>query len=249
MSFVRKQIDAERGFGVELKELRELRGWSLDQLAHVSGIHKSTIQALEEENLEVFRDPLYVERHLRSIVKALDGRVGFFLHKYQVFLEEKGYLVEKKPLTFFARIKRSALFVPSKYFLLLLPVPLAMVLGFYVWRQASYLAAPPRLEILEPVDHLTLREPFATVSGITDPTALVSVNGTPAVVEASGVYGITINIPRGMTKLVVIAKRRYGGISEATRYVTYEPELAPAVLNTKNLQNATSTQSATSTLF
>jgi transcriptional regulator with XRE-family HTH domain len=243
MSFVRKKVDAERGFGEDLKELRELRGWSLEQLSKVTGMPASTIEALENEELDRLRDPIYAERHVRVLVKALEGRVGFFLHKYRIFLEENGLNGDSQPLTFFARVRRSALFVPSKYFLILLPLPLAFVLGWYVWRQAAYLSAPPRLEVSLPVDHAVVHEPAVRVSGLTDPTASVLINGSPAVVESSGDFGLSLNIPRGMTKLSIVAERRYGGRSEDVRYVTYEPEYAPAVLNYGIYGGVTSTTS------
>lgn len=245
MSFVRKRVDTERGFGADLKELRELRGWSLNQLARVTGIPSSTIEALESEELDKLRDPAYAERHVRVIAKALDGRVGFLLHKYHSLLEEAGILDRQQPLTFFARVRRSALFVPSKYFLLLLPLPLVILLGWYVWHQTVYLSASPQLEISYPNDHVVIRDPTVAVSGLTDPTATVLINGTPAVVESSGVFSLTLNIPRGMTKLTVIAERRYGGRSESVRYITYEPEYTPAILNPGNLINTTSTSPTT----
>lgn len=228
-----------------MKELRELRGWSLNQLARVTGIPSSTIEALESEELDKLRDPAYAERHVRVIAKALDGRIGFLMHKYHSLLEERGLLDGSEPLTFFARVRRSALFVPSKYFLLLVPLPLALLLGWYVWHQAAYLSASPQLDISMPSDHAVVREPSVTVSGLSDPTASVLVNGTPAVVESSGVFSLTLNIPRGMTKLVVVAERRYGGRSESVRYITYEPEYAPAILNSGVLNNVTSTSPTT----
>lgn len=244
MAFVRKQVDTERGFGADLRELRELRGWSLEQVSAATGIPKSSIKALEEEDGEAFRDPVYAERHLRLIVKVLEGRVGFFLHKYQEWLERRG-LTEKPNVTFFAKVRKSALFVPSRYFLLLLPLPLAFFLGWYVWHQADKLSAAPKLEIAYPADNAVLSEPVVLISGITDPSARVTVNGVSAVVESSGIFETTVNIPRGATKLTVLSQRRYGGKSEAVRYVTYSPEYAPAVLDAEAY--ATTTRSASST--
>lgn len=246
MSFVRKSVDTERGFGADLRELRELRGWSLDQLAHVTGIPHSTIRALEEEELGKLRDPVYAERHVKVIIKALDGRMGFFLHKYRNYLSEQGFFDNQKPLSFLEKVRHSALFVPSKYFLLLIPLPLVLILGWYVWDQATYLSASPKLEISVPADHAVVHEPAVYVSGLTDPAASLLVNGTPAVVESSGVFGLTLNIPRGMTKLLIVAERRYGGRAEAVRYITYEPEYAPAILDPKGL-NRVGLNSVTST--
>ncbi|MFA6161505.1 MAG: helix-turn-helix domain-containing protein [Patescibacteria group bacterium] len=246
MAFIRKQIDVDRSFGDDLKELRELRGWSHEHLAKATGIPASTIRFLELEDFDSFRDPVYAERHVRVIVKTLEGRVGFFVHKFHAALEQKGFSVERKPLSFFERVKHSALFVPSKYFLLLLPLPFVILLGWYVWRQAAYLSTPPILQVTSPTDHMEISEPTVLVSGITDPTASVTVNGQAAVVESSGVFDVTLSVPRGMSKLDIVAERRYGKNAQATRYITYAPSFGPGVLDASQIETeATSTATST----
>lgn len=246
MAFIRKQIDADHGFGDDLTELRELRGWSLKDLSQATGISVSIIKFLEIEDFESFRDPVYAERHVRVIVKALEGRVGFFLHKFHTALEQKGFSSERKPLTFFERVKHSALFVPSKYFLLMLPLPFVIFLGWYVWRQADYLSTPPILEVTSPIDHMEVSEPVVLVSGITDPTASVTVNGQSAVVESSGIFEVELSVPRGMSKLDIKSKRRYGEMAQATRFVTYAPVYGPGTLDEGQLnKNATTTATST----
>jgi hypothetical protein len=247
MSFVRKQVDTESGFGQELRELRELRGWSSDQLSKTTGIPLFVIQSLEEERLEELRDPSYVERHVRSMVKALDGRVSYFLHKYRMLLEREGHKHGSEQLNFLARLRKSSLFVPSKYFLLLVPLPLALIVGWYVWRQADDLASVPRLEVTAPAENAAVADPQVTVTGLTNPMANVMVNGAPAVVQADGQFKIQISVPRGTTKLTVVARRRYGNQSQLVRYITYNPEYAPAVLDTKTLRPATTTANTTGT--
>lgn len=248
MSFIRKTVDTQRGFGSELRELRELRGWTLEQLSKATGIHTSIIKALEEERLEEFKDHLYVERHIKSLVTCLDGRIGFILGKYRDYLKDQGTLENAQPLTFYARVKRTALFVPSKYFLFFFPLPVAIILGWYVWYQAVYLSASPDLRVITPVDHQVLPEPMVTITGITDPSANVTVNGMQAVIENSGAFNLTLYIPRGMTKLEIVARRRYGSASQAVKYVTYAPEYAPAVLNPNSfVDHSTSSAMATGT--
>lgn len=249
MSFIRKTVDTQRGFGSEMRELRDLRGWTVEQLSKATGIHASIINALEGERLDEFKDHLYVERHIKSIVTCLDGRIGFILGKYRDYLKDQGTLENAQPLTFYARMKRTALFVPSKYLLFFLPLPLVIILGWYVWHQAVYLSAAPDLRVITPVDHQVLSEPMVTVTGITDSSANVTVNGMQAIIENSGAFNLTLYIPRGMTKLDIVARRRYGGASQAVRYVTYAPEYAPAVLNPNAFEAspATSTEMTTST--
>ncbi len=239
MSFVQKKIGPEQGFGADLRQLRELRGWTREALERATGIHKNTICLLEEERLDELNDPAYAERHVRSLVSALEGRVGFFLEKYRLALERLGKKTGQDNFVFARRIKKSDLFVPSKYLILVAIILVVGVLGWYVAHQAGHLTASPQLEILEPADHAVINNSLLRVRGKTDPTASISINGQSAVVETDGSFDISFDVPRGTTRLDVAAKRRYGGEVEIVRYVTYN-------------QSATSTsalpeQSATTT--
>lgn len=221
MSFVQKKIGTEQGFGADLRQLRELRGWTREALERATGIQKNTIRLLEEERLDELNDPVYAERHVRALVKALDGRVGFFLEKYNLALEKLGKKSNQDNLMFAQRLKKSALFVPSKYFILVGIVFIIAGLGWYVGHQAGHLTASPRLEIFEPADHAVINNSLLRVRGKTDPTASVTVNGQSAVVETDGDFDLSFDVPRGMTRLDIVSRRRYGGSVESVRYVTY----------------------------
>lgn len=224
MSFVQKKIGTEQGFGADLRQLRELRGWTREALERATGIHQNTICLLEEGRIIELNDPAYAERHVRALVRALDGRVEFFLEKYRLVLKEtEQQNVGAKNVTFIRRLNRGELFVPSKYLFLVLIFGLVSVLGWYVWHQVGALTAAPKLDILEPQDNAVVMESLVRVRGITDPAAAVIVNGQTAVVEASGEFNVSFDVPRGTTKLNIVSRHRYGGATELVRYLTYNP--------------------------
>jgi len=233
MVFIHKSVSTDRSFGADLLALRELRGWTREQLAKATGIHTSSIAMLEEERFGELSDPVYAERHVRVLVKALEGRVGFFLGKYREAVAQTGLAEQAIANTsFIRRLRRSDFFVTSRYAAAAVLLPFVALIGWYVWRQTLILTAPPPLEVSMPAPDATVRESFVDIKGRTDPSAAVTVNGIAAVVERDGSFDYSFDVPRGLTRLVIQAKRRYGGLTESIRYVTYQAATATSTTST-----------------
>jgi transcriptional regulator with XRE-family HTH domain len=220
MSFVQKQLTGGAEFGHDLRELRELRGLSLDELSRITKIHSSVISALEEERFQDLADPVYAERLVRALVATLEGRPAYFIKKYRERLEDAGLATEPqtprpspKPLDFFV-LSRAVAFIG---FLLLVGLAAA-----YVFWQGRALQDAPSLVVSTPVDGAIVDRPDIDVQGTTDPTATVLINGRPAVVDRDGHFSASFDIPRGATTLVIEARRRFGSSATVVRRVTYE---------------------------
>lgn len=222
MPFVKKRVEAvPGGFGTALKELRELRGYSREDVQRMTGIHVSIISAFEEERIEDLIDPSYEERHVRAIVAALEGRPAYFLEKYHGLLADLGRPphvgVELKP-----RVRALDLFVGSRAVAFLgFILVVAAVAGYVAW-QVRELSSVPSLVVTAPTDGQVLDEPSVRIEGETDPAAIVTVNGERAVVEEGGRFGLTLGVPRGVTTLRIEAKRRYGSVAALERHVIYD---------------------------
>lgn len=249
MAFIQKSVTDEHVFGDDLRELRELRGWTREQLTAATGIRPSAIAAFEEGAWETIGDPEYAERHVRLLVTALEGNVPFMLGKYRMALKNaKALKNETERLSFVRRVRRRELFAPTRYIATLLLLPLVVLIGWYVWRQGSNVTSPPFLEVRQPVDRAILDEPRAKVSGLTDPAASVTVNGKAAVVGSDGTFVLTVDVPRGTTRLDIVALRRYGGRNETVRYVTYAPMIGPLEPYVPIVESSTTTTSTTGSM-
>ncbi|MFZ2804500.1 MAG: helix-turn-helix domain-containing protein [Patescibacteria group bacterium] len=240
MAFLQKRIHAATGgFGETLRELRELRGYSIDDLSRATGIHGSVLKAFEEERLEEIADPYYAERHIRTIVKALEGREPYVMEKYHALLTARGILKPSNSLAR-ARVRKRDLFVSSRAigfigFLLLV----AAIVGYVFW-QATLIGSQPPLSVVSPADGMVLATPHVDVTGHTDPSALVDVNGVQAVVDVSGNFQASLDVPRGLTTLEVEAKRRYGSAAIVERHVTYNGEPISATSTFPEIATSTS---------
>lgn len=229
-------------FGPTVRQLRELRGLTREQLADLTKIHVSVIAALEDERLSDISDPAYAERHVRSIVSALEGRPAYLLPKYRE-LVAKELEAHPKAAKGRARIRRRDLFVTTRVvafagFLLLV----AFAAAYLMW-QARILQEPPLLRVVSPADGERISVPRVDVRGDTAPGAVVTVNGRPAVVAPDGRFTLSFDVPRGLTTLNIEARRRYGTSVIDTRSVTYDrvPEPADA---TSSAMTASTTRSS-----
>lgn len=230
MGFIKKSISSEQNFGKDLRELRELRGWSVKQLADASGIPEYLIKAFEQEKFAILDNPYYHERHVKTLIYALDGRVPFFVGKYRAALKRDGFDPKQrnKDYSFTRKTKRSEFFTTTKYLPFLLLIPIFLFLIYYVYNEAKIFNQVPPLELQTPQNYAKLKEPNVIVSGTTDPNAIIIVNGQSAVVQDNGSFSIALDIPRGLTKLTVTAKKRYGLTNSLTRYISYTPVQGPS---------------------
>ncbi len=229
MGFIKKSVGTEQGFGVDLKELRELRGWLMSDLASASGIPEYIICALEKEDFSALSDPIYSERHVRVLARVLEGRAPFLVGKYRAALKHRGLDKKnsKQDYSFTRKISRGAFFTPTRYFSFLFIIPLFALLGWYIWSESRIFSLSPILIIDEPASDAVIQTPRIIISGQTDPTASVVVNGIDAIVEPDGRFKMSLDVPRGLNKLEITAKRRYGIQTQDVRYITYSPAYGP----------------------
>ncbi|MBP9869189.1 helix-turn-helix domain-containing protein [Patescibacteria group bacterium] len=230
MAFVQKRVTSgSGGFGEALRELRELRGYSRDDVSKATGIHLTTLVAFEEEHLDELIDPVYAERHVKTIITLLEGRPSYFLEKYRVLLKAQSVRRDVASILPPKRVRARDLFVSSRVMAFLgFLLFLAVVGGYVIW-QTVLLASSPLLEVTSPIDGARLEGPRVLIEGRTDAGAIVTVNGATAVVEQNGQFRGHLDIPRGLTTLTIVSRRRFGAPSIVTRLVIYERENVPIV--------------------
>jgi len=225
MAFIHKQLGSDSSFGSDLKELRELRDLTLEQLADITGIHVSVIKALEDEDFKSLKDPAYAERHVRILAKALEVRASFFLIKYRQLLKAN-QIISPNVMGIKPTVSWRDFFVVPKLVTLAGFLLFVFLAAAYLFWQAYVLQEPPPLNIISPLDGQQLISAQVNVEGDTSPNTIVTVNGQGAVVDRAGHFNLKFDLPRGLTTLTVEARRRYGDPVTKILRVNYErPEI------------------------
>ncbi|MEO5927775.1 MAG: helix-turn-helix domain-containing protein [Patescibacteria group bacterium] len=240
MPFVQKQLMESGGFGHDLRELRELRGVSLERLGSITKIHPSIIQAFEDERLGDLVDPEYAERHVRSLVTVLEGRPAYFIKKYRELVEARGVLPNRATPQRRPR-KRDFFVVPHALAFAGFLLIVLLMGGYLVW-QGRVLQNSPSLVVTSPVDSAILDVPQVEIRGATDPSAIVTVNGRPAVVDRDGNFSLRFDVPRGSTTLTIQAQRRFGAPVTEIRRITYEHAAPDEIPTSVTATSTTSTR-------
>lgn len=247
MTFLHKSVgDEPSSFGSDLRDLRELHAIKLETACKETKIDRSVLEALEADRLEDLDDPIFVERHLMAYVKYLGGYEPYFKARYQTKLKELGKHRKTEDLLPRKRnVRFLDLFVAPQFLAFLGVILLAVGLGSYVLWQAYTVNTAPPLEIESPVDGERLDGPRVLVEGQTIPEAYVLVNDRDAAVGSDGRFHLELDVPRGITIITIVARRRRGSETSVDRRVIFDRELME-VPSTEELF-ATSTEVTTST--
>lgn len=88
----------------------------------------------------------------------------------------------------------------------------------------SYTTEKPKLEITGPADTIKTSKDEITVSGNTDKGVSISVNGLPAVVDASGQFKLSLRLKEGENSIEVTAQNSAGNTETKTLKVTYQKD-------------------------
>jgi hypothetical protein len=75
------------------------------------------------------------------------------------------------------------------------------------------------------IDHAILYEPVLTVTGTSDPKAILTVNGHEARPDANGFFSVLAGIPIGLSRVLVEAKDTSGNKQSHSYSVSFHPSL------------------------
>jgi glucodextranase-like protein len=84
-------------------------------------------------------------------------------------------------------------------------------------------AGPLTLQVLSPQDNAVVNTPQITVSGVSSPGAVVSVNDDILVADATGQFQDLVMLSEGLNLIEVVASDTSGTEISAELTVTYEP--------------------------
>lgn len=227
MAFLRKSVNPSERIGPDLVELRERTQLTLTEASRRTRITGSLLAVFEEDRWDQIEDPVYMERILRSYVEFLGGNTVYILAKYRELMKDHEN-IKRKPEEYLPRtrsVKRMDLIVSSRLLTVSAFLIFVLALVGYVWGQASAISTPPLLEVNSPADSARLEEPVVRVQGRTNPEAVLTVNGSDAIVQPDGTFSFVLNIPRGSTTIVITARKRHGREATVTRRVVFDRAL------------------------
>ncbi len=207
-----------RTVGQVLKEEREKKIYTLEEIEKATKIRKEMLVALEAGQYNKLPPSTFVQGFIKNYGKFLGLDTEKLLAIYRrEFSDTKNppRIMEawSHPLG-----NRRFQVTPSKA---LGAVVVTLIFAFfgYLWFEYSFLVGAPFLEVSSPPNQVTIENDFVKVEGKTDPEAKVSINNQEIQVDLSGKFTQDIKLTESVNNIVVTSTGKSGQSAKVERTV------------------------------
>lgn len=207
-----------RTVGQILKEGREQKVYTLEQVEKAIKIRKEFLVALETDNYKKLPPPTFVRGFIKNYANflGLDSSKLLAIFRRE-FAEDRHmpYVMD----AFSNPVENPKFkFAPNQ---LLGAVVVLIVISFfvYLWMQYRGLAGAPQLTVISPQDQMTVSDPSLEVIGKTDPEVKVSVNSQEIQVQSDGNFKEQITLSSQVNKITIDAVSKFNQKTEVERTV------------------------------
>lgn len=207
-----------RTVGQILKEERENKFYSLDEIEKITKIRREFLEALENGEYTKLPPPTFVQGFIKNYGKFLGLDTQKLLAIYRREFSE-GKNLPRILETFTNPLDRKRFkLTPAKIITSVVLVLIAIFFG-YLWFEYRFLVGEPFLEVSQPPDQLNATVESVEVSGRTDPESKVSINNQEIGVDFSGKFSQKINLKNEVNTIIVIATAKNGKSTKIERVV------------------------------
>lgn len=207
-----------RTVGQILKEGREAKVYTLEQVEKAIKIRKELLIALESDNYKKLPPPTFV----RGFIKNYANFLGLDSSKLLAIFRREFAEDRHMPYVMDAFSNPVAnpkfKFAPNQ---LLGAVVVLIVISFfvYLWVQYRQFVGAPQLTVTSPQDQMTVSDPSLLVAGKTDPEMKVLVNSQEIQVEGDGNFKEQITLTSQVNKITIDAISKFNQKTEIERTV------------------------------
>lgn len=207
-----------RTVGQILKQERESRFYTLDEIESATKIRRELLEALEAGDYSKLPPPTFIQGFIKSYGKflGLDTQrlVAIFRREFQEGMNPPKILDSfQNPID-----KKRFSLTPARF---LGSAILILLLAFfaYLWFEYKFLVGAPFLEVTYPSDQISIESDFIKVSGRTDQEAKVAINNQEIQVDLSGAFSQEIKLQEAINTIVIIATSKSGRVTKVERTV------------------------------
>lgn len=207
-----------RTVGQILRDEREKKFYTLDEIEKSTKIRKEFLESLEAGQYTKLPPPTFVQGFIKNYGKFLKLDQEKLL---AVFRRE--FSDAKHPPRILDSFKDP---VETKFFRLTparalgsLVLTLMVIFFVYLWIEYRFLVEGPFLEVSQPVNQLNTTQPTIQVAGRTDPEAKLSINNQEVSIDPSGKFSQEIKLADGINNIEITATSKNGKTTKTARTV------------------------------
>lgn len=207
-----------RTVGQILKEERERKFYTLDEVETATKIRKELLQALEEGKYQKLPPQTFVQGFIKNYGRFLNLNTENLLAVYRREFSDK-----KNPPrileSFTNPLDKNRFKITPAKFIIAVVVSLLSFFFIYLWFEYRFLVGAPYLEVIEPPDQFKTDISTITVSGRTDPEAEVSINDQKIAVDSSGKFIQEMKLSDNANTVAITATAKSGQVTKIERSV------------------------------
>lgn len=222
MALFVRNLNKEETLGEKLRSLRKHKNFSLREVAEITKIQKKILEALEAVRYDLLPEPLYAKNYLKKYVAFLGGDEKYFLSLFEESCQTCDLInPHRLPLK---KTRALAFFSAHRLWKLITGLIFLSALITYLGWQVNTLITPPKIEIFEPQDNISVDNAILTIKGQAKKEAEILVNGNQVLPNAQGLFETTVTLERGLNIITIEAKTRHSKTATIYRKVVLNQE-------------------------
>lgn len=207
-----------RTVGQLLKETREAKLYSLEEVEKHTKIRKELLEALEEDNYSKLPPLTFIQGFVKNYGKFL----GLESEKLMAVLR-RDFEASKHPpqvLESFSRplTKKKIFLTPSRLIGAVIAVIVISFFG-YLWFEYRSFVGAPVLEVNSPAQGQTVEVTSISVEGKTDPDAKLTVNDQEVGLDNQGNFKEEVKLSSSVNTISVVSTSKFGQATKVERTV------------------------------
>lgn len=205
--------------GQVLKEIRESKLVTLEEVEKHTKIRKELLQALEKDDYAKLPPLTFVQGFIKNYSKFL----GLSSEK-MLAIFRRDYEASKHPPvvmdTFVNPVgdKLKVRLTPARVFAGVIFLVVLTFFGYLWFEYRQFIGAPP-LQVSSPVESQTVDIPQVLIEGKTDPDAKVKVNDQSISVGSEGKFSEEIKLSSSVNKVIITSTNKFGKSAQVERTV------------------------------
>jgi len=207
-----------RTVGQILKEEREKKFYTLEEVEKATKIRKELLEALEKGNYQKLPPPAFIQGFIKNYGKFLGLETSKLLAIFRREFSEQKH-PPKILDSFSSPYERGKFKVTPAKFLGSLILGLVIIFFAYLWFEYRFLVDAPFLEVTIPSDQTNTEVSIIQVSGRTEPEAKVKINDQEIQVDLSGRFSQEITLTENVNNLVITSTSKGGKVTKVERTV------------------------------
>lgn len=204
--------------GQILKETREAKLYTLEDVEKQTKIRKELLMALERDDLSKLPPAIFIQGFIKNYGRFLNldtnKLLAVFRRDYEASKHPPKVLDSlAKPMTY-----KRILMTPARLIGIVVALIILCFFG-YLWVEYRQFVGAPKLAVTSPGDQQTVEIPSVVVEGKTDPEAKVSINNQEVGVDKEGKFREEVKLSASTNTITVTSTSKFNQEAKVERTV------------------------------